>query len=268
MRRSIPLDERADRVLLTNDLGGYAVIDRPTFGKLEEQRLSPAHPRYRDLQARSLLTREQNDIHDLDRSAYATRKAFALEGPSLHIFVVTLRCDHSCQYCQVSRAAIGAAGFDMSRAHAAQALERVFESPSPSLTIEFQGGEPALRFDLVREIVELAEARNVAESRQLGFSMVSTLHHLTDEDMGFCRDHGIRLSTSIDGPSELHDRNRPNPTRDSWARTMDGLRRAQDIIGEDAVSALPPSPERPSPIPERSSIIIGNSDSPRSSCDP
>lgn len=252
MRRSTDLDPAGNRVLLSNDLGDYAVLDRPTHASALAGRLDNTHPRYRDLEARSLLDdRPPGQRHDFEKAAYATRKAFALEGPSLHIFVVTLRCDHSCQYCQVSRAAVNAQGFDMSVEDATDAVARVFESPSDHLTIEFQGGEPALRFDRVREIVAMALARNVEAQKRLTFSMVSTLHHLTDADLEFCRDHGIRLSTSIDGPADLHDAHRPNPTRDSWTRTITALRRAQAIMGEDAVSALPTLTRRALADPRR-----------------
>ena len=196
--------------------------------------------RRHDLEARSLLkTDDTRPPSYLERAAFNTRKSFVLEGPSLHIFVVTLRCDHSCKYCQVSRANLNARGFDMSIEHAELAVERVFESPSDTLTIEFQGGEPALRFDIVRYIVDLAEERNLSERRNLSFAMVSTLHHLSDDDLSFCRDHEIRLSTSIDGPAPLHDENRPNPTRDAWGRTVEALDRARLFLGHEGISALP-----------------------------
>lgn len=240
MRRSTQLDPAGARFLVSNDFGDYAVLDGETHGRLVSKTLTADHNRYSDLESRSLLTESgADDWHDLERAAHATRKAFLLDGPSLHIFVVTLRCDHSCQYCQVSRAAVGAAGFDMSFEDAEHAVERVFESPSTDLTLEFQGGEPALRFDLVRHIVEQAEHRNLQAGRRLTFSMVTTLHHLNDDDLAFCRDHAIQLSTSIDGPADLHNAQRPNPGRDSWARTMAGLERARAILGQDAVSALP-----------------------------
>lgn len=240
MRRTIELDLDRQRFLVSNDFGDYAVLDRDDHDALFSGSLDRSGLRSQDLEARSLLDDSpEAGWHNLERAAWSTRKAFLLEGPSLHIFVVTLRCDHSCQYCQVSRAAVTAVGFDMSEDDARLAVERVFESPSPDLTIEFQGGEPALRFDLVRLIVELAEARNLTSQRRVTFSMVTTLHHLSEADLLFCRDHNVRLSTSIDGPADLHDAQRPNPTRDSWARTMDGLTRARAILGQDGVSALP-----------------------------
>ncbi|MQT72463.1 4Fe-4S cluster-binding domain-containing protein, partial [Pseudomonas sp. FSL R10-0071] len=78
---------------------------------------------------------------------YRSRKDFLFQGPALHLFVVTLRCNHTCQYCQVSRAPLGGSGHDLSEADARAAVERMFESNSRVLTVEFQGGEPLLAFE-------------------------------------------------------------------------------------------------------------------------
>ena len=71
------------------------------------------------------------------------------DSTGLHIFVVTLRCEHTCRYCQVSRQSAAKSKFDMTEQTARRALELAFRSPSPQLKIEFQGGEPLLNFPLV-----------------------------------------------------------------------------------------------------------------------
>lgn len=227
-------------VVVTAPAGDFAILSRGDAGALAAGTLQADHPRYADLYARGLV-REDGDVglRRLEAAIGRTRKAFVDEGPALHIFVVTLRCDHSCQYCQVSRAAVTATGKDMDLDDAWAAVDRVFESQAPSLTIEFQGGEPALRFDLVREIVQLAEARNATAGRELRFTMATTLHLLGDAELAFCAAHSIHLSTSIDGPAALHTRQRPNPTRDSGARTFAALARAREALGADGVAALP-----------------------------
>jgi His-Xaa-Ser system radical SAM maturase HxsB len=227
-------------VVATAATGDFAILDRSEVALLRAGALGPDHPRYADLYARGLVRRtEDHGLRRLEAAVARTRKAFMAEGPALHIFVVTLRCDHSCQYCQVSRAAVDARGKDMSMETASAAVERVFESPADALTIEFQGGEPALRFDLVREIVRLARERNVSEGRDLRFTMATTLHLMGEAELAFCAEAGIHLSTSIDGPVDLHTRQRPNPGRDSGERTLASLARARAVLGHDGVAALP-----------------------------
>lgn len=234
----MPLERAPRFVLWTNDLGEYLLLDDDASSKLDTDSLTPQHPRYYDVEARGMLSQD-GPVGGLADAVRRTRKSFLMEGPSLHIFVVTLRCDHSCQYCQVSRASVDASGFDMKREDAELALNRVFESDAPALTIEFQGGEPALRFDLVREIVALAEFHPARADRPVHFSMATTLQLLTDDDLAFCRDHAIHLSTSIDGPALLHSTQRPTPGGNSWKRTIDALSRSRDIVGVDGVAALP-----------------------------
>ncbi|MBX3429717.1 MAG: His-Xaa-Ser system radical SAM maturase HxsB [Hyphomonadaceae bacterium] len=238
MRRSISLARRPGVVLWTNDLGEFLFLNKDESVALSANKLTPDQTRYLDVEARGMLS-PVGPAGGLADTVRRTRKSFLMEGPSLHIFVVTLRCDHSCQYCQVSRVAVNASGFDMSREDAVLALDRVFESDAPALTIEFQGGEPALRFDLIREVVAQAAAHPARSGRPIHFTMATTLQLLSDDDLGFCRDHAIHLSTSIDGPALLHATQRPTPSGNSWKRTIDALARARDIVGHDGVAALP-----------------------------
>ncbi len=239
MFRGTALGDSRERYVISNDLGEFAIITDSEVSSLRSGRLSQTHPRFLDFEAKGFFERPGSGGSGLEDAVLRTRKSFLLDGPSLHIFVVTLRCDHSCVYCQVSRAPVHATGYDMSIEDADAAVDRVFESTAPALTIEFQGGEPALRFDLIRHIVGRVEGKNEGEGREVHFSLVSTLHHLTDDDLAFCRDHKIHISTSIDGAASLHNRQRPIPGRDSWERTIAALTRARQYLGHHGVVALP-----------------------------
>ena len=183
-------------------------------------------------------------------SQYRTRKDYLAEGPKLHIFVVSLRCHHTCAYCQVSRQAVGQTTFDMTESTARHAVDRLFDWPAKTLTIEFQGGEPLLRFDRVQQLTELIERRNRTEKRALRFVIASTLHDLTDEQLSFMREHGFELSTSLDGPEWLHNLNRPRPERDSYRRTLEGIERGRRVLGDGAVSALTTLTRRSLEVPK------------------
>lgn len=172
---------------------------------------------------------------------YASRlaaKATTADGPpTLHILVPTLQCAHSCQYCQVSRA-LADNGFSMSQGQVLAACDTILESAAEVLTVEFQGGDPLNRFDLVELAIEALSHHPARRGRPIRFVIASTLHQLTPQMCEYFAQYNVKLSTSIDGPAWLHNKNRPLPTRDSYERTMAGVQLARSMLGVDAVSAL------------------------------
>lgn len=233
--RFLPLD--AGRYVITNLAGNHRVLTTQQLHDLIAHRIEPHSRLYDDLKADHFLADEGSDVHrDLLAAKYRTRHAQLADFTALHLFVVTLRCDHSCHYCQVSRVSEDRAAFDMTPETAERALDLVFQSPARTLKIEFQGGEPLLNFSLIRQVVEQAEARS--EGRDLQFVVTSNLAPLTEEVLDFAAQHRLFFSTSLDGPAALHDANRPRPGRDGHARTVEGIRRIRERLGRDAVSAL------------------------------
>ncbi|MDE2289811.1 MAG: His-Xaa-Ser system radical SAM maturase HxsB, partial [Burkholderiales bacterium] len=225
--------------IATNMVGEYVTLNRRDLERVVTHNLRSDEPLFRDLRAKHFIEvcgdRSPRELLALKtRTRYQRLPNFT----NLHIFVATLRCDHSCPYCQVSRQSEDRVTFDMSREIADRSLDLMFRSPSPALKLEFQGGEPLLNFDLVRYVVEQAEERAKAESRELQIVIATTLSLATQEILEYCRDHQILLSTSLDGPPDLHNRNRPRPGRDSYERYMRGLQKAREIVGFDRVSAL------------------------------
>jgi len=91
---------------------------------------------------------------------------------------------------------------------------------------------------LIKYIVIKTEERNVVEQRNLAFVIATNLSILSREILDFCLEHNINISTSLDGPEELHNANRPNAGNNSYRVTIDGIRQAREILGMDRVSAL------------------------------
>lgn len=229
--------EEADRYLLTNLVGEYLLVERRELVALTRHELDPQSSLYRNLKGKHFLYDGTSDVAlELLAAKYRTRQSALPHLTGLHLFVVTLRCDHSCPYCQVSRVSTDKAAYDMSEETAERAIRLMFRSPSPSLKVEFQGGEALLNFERVRQIVQRTGELN--DGREVQFVIATNLSPLRDEMLEFCQEHQIFISTSLDGPEALHNANRPVPGGDSYQRTIRGITRVREALGPNSVSAL------------------------------
>lgn len=234
--------------VITNLSGELTIVNESELNRIVEHELKPTEYLYSDLRSKQFIY-EPLDKAPLQLLAIKLRTKLSrlTNFTNLHIFVVTLRCDHSCPYCQVSRQSEDRATFDMTTEIADKGIDFVFRSPSPALKIEFQGGEPLLNFDLIKYIVLEAKKRNEFAKRDLAFVIATTLSLLTDEVLAFCKEHRIVLSTSLDGPEKLHNKNRPRPGKNSHQRFIEGLGKARVGLGYDQVSALMTTTEQSLP---------------------
>lgn len=229
----------AGRYVLTNMAGEYSITDRQTVESLVTHQLERTSPIYDELKARHFLyDNDGSTAVDLLGLKFRTKHNRTAQFTGLHMFVVTLRCESSCIYCQVSRQTEDRTSYDMPEETARQAVEFAFQSPSPTLKFEFQGGEPLLNFGVVKEIVLYANELNRVHQRDLSFVIATNLTLLSDEVLEFCQQHDVFISTSLDGPEDLHNRNRPRPGKNSHALTVAGIRQVQQVLGRDRVSAL------------------------------
>lgn len=225
--------------LLVNEVGEYLVLPAAEFQSFTEHRLDVDSASYSRLKAMHFLSDGNSSaLFDVLASKYRTKKSF-LEGfTKLHIFVTTLRCNQSCPYCQVSRQNESAGAFDMSEKTLHRSVDLMLSGPAPALTMEFQGGEPLLNFELLQEGVRYAKERNASIGKRIDYVICTNLALLEERHLDYFKDQGIIVSTSLDGPAYLHDKNRPMGQGPSHAVVTRNLARAQEALGRQAVSAL------------------------------
>ena len=164
------------------------------------------------------------------------KKRFLDHFTGLHIFVLTLCCNQNCVYCQASSQDEHKVGFTMSKEVMKRSVDLMFSSPSPSLTMEFQGGEPSLTPDLLEFGMSYASSLNHIFKRQLKFVLCTNCVNLTKRILNLCQKFDVLISTSLDGPSFLHNRNRGKV--DSYERVVSGIEKACSVLGKEKVSAL------------------------------
>ena len=227
------------RYILVNECGEHIFLDVSVFHSFVQHRLTSDAPEYCDLKAKHFLMDDTSSpLLDILATKYRTKKSFLDGFTKLHMFVTTLRCDHSCLYCQVSRQSEDRAAYDMTEETARKAIDLMLRSPAPAVTMEFQGGEPLLNFPLIQFMVEYAEARNRDIGKQIRKVIATNLSRATREILEYCRDNQIRISTSLDGPEFIHNANRPKQGNDSYQVVTRNIEFARSVVGIENVAAL------------------------------
>ncbi|MFA6148042.1 MAG: radical SAM protein [bacterium] len=134
------------------------------------------------------------------------------------VLMLTYSCNLACRYCYedreegcVSPAEGGGAPKEMSPESLRESVRFLLDhSPgSRKLSIVLFGGEPLLRFPLLRAAVLEARAMANARGKEVSFSITTNGTLLTREIAGFLKENGVSVCISIDGPREVHDANRP-----------------------------------------------------------
>src|SRR6516165_8247403 len=107
-------ERRDGDYLLSNMVGDFVILNHDEFSRLVDLRVAPGDGLYEKAYTAHLITRKgQQAQHQLLALRLRSRMAFLRQMTPLHLFVVTLRCEHSCPYCQVSRQSTDHARYDM-----------------------------------------------------------------------------------------------------------------------------------------------------------
>jgi len=140
------------------------------------------------------------------------------------ILKVTDDCNFRCSYCVYGGGYQGRerqTGKNMTIETAIEAVDKFLANHAPEHNISFYGGEPLLRLDLIKEVVEHAR-RTSPQGATPRFSLTSNGSFIDAETAIFLLENRFSLTLSMDGPSTIHDtenaktpRGNP-PTKASW----------------------------------------------------
>jgi His-Xaa-Ser system radical SAM maturase HxsB len=222
--------------VLVNELGDMIIAPRGTVQRIVDRSLE-RDDLYKSLVANFFISEQlMPPLADVYAERLREKKSFLDNWTGLHIFVLTLRCNQNCVYCQASSQSEESVGCTMSKETMARSVELMFKSPSPSLTMEFQGGEPSLVPDLIEYGIQLAEEINQKEQREITYVLCTNSIRLTDRMHDICKRYNVVISTSLDGPNFLHNANRGK--KDSYEKVVAGIEKARTVLGPERVSAL------------------------------
>ena len=226
----------ADKEVLVNEVGDMMIVPVGTVESIVNRTLK-RDDLFKSLVANFFISEELfPPLFNIYASRLREKKLFLDHFTALHIFVVTLQCNQNCVYCQASSRNEKSDNCSMSKEVMKRSVEIMFRSPSPVLTMEFQGGEPSLHPEIIRYGIETAEKKKLSDGRELRYVLCTNCVNLTDEILDICKQYHVLISTSLDGPAYLHNLNRGKV--DSYEKVVAGIQKARTVLGNNQVSAL------------------------------
>lgn len=152
--------------------------------------------------------------------------------------ILTHRCNLACGYCYAGEHH----KTDIDEEVLRRAVDLLYSDGAPVAQLSFFGGEPFLAFDAMKRATALAEARAAELGTTLLLQCTSNGSVIDDEHVRFALEHDLRVTISIDGVREAHDRNRPCAGgKPSFDQVYGGMRRLLDAgAGCDAMMVITP----------------------------
>jgi len=208
--------------LLTNDLGEYVFLSENNFTELVKRGGQAKIEQLKQLGEKGFLKKGLDEAGFIKR--YAAKNRFLRQGPSLHIIILTLRCNHKCLYCHASAENLKRTELDMNKTTAKAVVETIFNSPSQDLTIEFQGGEPLVNWPVLKFIVDYAQKKNKKAGKNLLITIVSNLSLMDKAKLDWLFKRRVIFCTSLDGPEFLHNKQRIFSDGNSYKNVAEWIR--------------------------------------------
>lgn len=158
--------------------------------------------------------------------------------------ILTEACNLRCKYCVYSEYYPGLKGYsdkEMSVDTAIKAVDKYMEIHNQKVErglytspkISFYGGEPFLKFDIIKTVVNYCKQKNY----NVSFFATTNGTILNDDMVNFVIDNNINLAFSLDGNKENHDRNRVSinnkPTFDVVLNNIEKLQSRKQELNVD-----------------------------------
>jgi len=198
-----PLDK--DHNLISTRHGGWILLSDAEYQILKSGKLAGHTELFQALERVGIVLTERSIravARDLGRE-----HNFVFYPTNYHVIAITNKCNFNCIYCHPDA---NPQKGEMTEETARKVLDFIFSIPmTGGCQIIIEGGEPLLKWDLIKFIHAEAKKRADAKGLELRFSFTTNLSLMTDEIAQQLADWGVHPCISLDGPKELHDKQRP-----------------------------------------------------------
>ncbi len=161
-------------------------------------------------------------------------------GLSTLVVNVTTGCNLACTYCYKEDLQTAATASRLSIEAGQAAVELLLRESGARrrINLTFFGGEPLTNLPVIRAVVDYADRRAAECGKQVDYSMTTNGLMLDDAVIEWLDSHRFGLTVSIDGPVDVHDRNRRTPGgRGSYEALVPKVRRLLDRYRSRPVGA-------------------------------
>lgn len=223
---------KPDVFVLITDAGNWMQVSESELGAVKGGK--PGKALFKKLEEKKIVLTTKNK----ESLAKDYRNLFdhLTHGISLHIVNPTMACNHSCPYCYANAPPVGKKGAKMSEETAKKTVDFIWQSPVKNIVIEFQGGEPLANFSTIQFIMDYAKTKR--PKKNVHWRMVSNLSLMDGTIASWCKKNGLLdICTSLDGPKNVHDKNRPMPGG-SHSKVVHWINSLKNDFGFERVGTL------------------------------
>ncbi len=202
-----PCEERAGYLLLfSTKQGSTVLLKKEKFRSIENASLSPSDA--------ALLSRLGMIVEDREaekRTVFGFLDRFNACNSVLNLtIVVNLDCNFACTYCYEGDMKGNLYMSDTTAAGLIDFIKKKFTENKTSLLVDFYGGEPLLSTGRIVSISRAIQSFIESKGASYRFSLITNGSLLTRRVAEKLAPIGLEnVKITIDGPAEIHDRNRP-----------------------------------------------------------
>ena len=223
---------KPDVFVLITDAGNWVKVSESELGEVKAGK--PGNVLFKKLEEKKIILTDKNK--EALTGDYKNLFDHLTHGISLHIINPTMACNHSCHYCYANAPAVGAKGVAMSKETAKKTVDFIWQSPMKNIVIEFQGGEPLANFPIIQFIMDYTKTKR--PKKTVHWRMVSNLSLMDETIAAWCKKNSLLdICTSLDGPKEVHDKNRPMPGG-SHAKVVHWINSLKNDFGFERIGTL------------------------------
>ena len=178
------------------------------------------------------VIRKYIDLQFLQNTAFTAKYTWDQSELLTAWIHITNACNLACSYCYVNKSPQ-----HMSLATGKRAIDAVFRSAKnhgyKRVKIKYAGGEPTLRFHTLITLHQYAQTLAERERLELDGVVLTNGCTLSEKMIASLQAHNLRLSISLDGIDQYHDRQRPykngKGSFKSIEHTLDLLKEAEVV---------------------------------------